>query len=372
MLIKNGKFIENNRYHDGDILIEGERIKAIGTIDDARHQEIIDAENKIIIPGLIDIHIHGAIGFDVLEASPEELNQIANFLKSQGTTSFLPTIITARDDQLFQALHNIKKANHPSIVGVHLEGPYINKNKKGCHDENLIKNPEIELIKKVNKILGNLHSHYTIAPELPNALAFINKVTKKGGTISLGHSDATKDESIKALNTGAKIFTHLFNAMRPLHHREPGIIGAALNSDRFVEVISDGVHVDPEILKIIYRLKGNKKIVLVTDAMQACGLGDGNYHFGGFNVIVNEGIARKEDGTLASSTLTMFKALKLMMQFINIPLEEAIDMATINPAKVIGIEQDYGSISVGKIADLLILDNNLNIETIIHKGKKEL
>lgn len=368
ILIKNCKYYSNQKFINGDILIDRDIIIDVGNINEDCGK-VIDGEGKIVIPGLIDIHMHGAIGYNVMDASIDDLNKIANFLAHQGTTSFLPTTITSRDKDLIKTLQNIKNASNPNIIGVHIEGPYINKQNKGCHDENLIKNPEIKMIAIARKEVNNLHLHYTIAPELPNAIDFIKEVIKNGGTVSLGHSNATMDEALQAISVGANIFTHLFNAMRPFHHREPGIIGAALKSNEFVEVICDGIHVHPDIINLVYKIKGKEKIVLVTDAMQACGLGDGTYNFGGFKVIVKEGIARKEDGTLASSTLTIFKALKNAMKFLNIPLEEAIDMATINPAKALGIDNEYGSIDINKKADLIMLDNNFNIDKIINKGK---
>ncbi|HHU56534.1 MAG TPA: N-acetylglucosamine-6-phosphate deacetylase, partial [Acholeplasmataceae bacterium] len=349
-----------------DILIRKDKISEIGKIN-LYDEKQIDIQGNIVIPGLIDIHIHGAIGIDVMEASSKQLNEISCFLASQGTTSFLPTTITSSYSNLFNAIENIKNAKDSNILGVHIEGPFINKNKKGCHDENYIRNPDLEIVERT--IINGLHTHYTIAPELENAEEFIKNVVSLGRSVSLGHSEATSEEAKLSLNAGANIFTHLFNAMRPIHHREPGIIGAALTSDAFVEVICDGIHVHPEIIKLIYKTKGSKKIVLVTDAMQACGLGDGNYSFGGFEINVVNGVARKKDGTLASSTLTMFNALKNIMKYVNIPLEVAIDMATINPAKAIGVDRLYGSIEKNKIADLIILDENLNIKYVINKGK---
>jgi len=366
VLLKNGTIYQNNKFITDDILVENGLIKAIGNIN--TNAQTIDLKGAKIIPGLIDIHIHGSVGIDVMDANPEGLNKIARFLAEKGTTSFLATTITSNHENLIKALESINEANNKNVVGVHIEGPYINKDKRGCHDPMFIRNPNINEYDNVKEVFQGL-IHYTIAPELAGAIDFIEKITNDGTTVSIGHSNANMEITKLGLNAGANIFTHLFNAMSPIHHRDPNVSGTALLSDAFTELICDGIHVNKEIIKLIYKLKGRDKIILVTDAMQACGLGDGSYHFGGFDITVKDGVARKDDGTLASSTLTMFEALQNMMEFANLTLEEAIDMATINPAKAIKIDKEYGSIDIGKHADLLILDENENIKAVINKGE---
>lgn len=377
ILLKGGYYLSGDgNFKRADILIEGEKIISI--------QDKIEQKDGFItwnfkgcrlIPGFIDIHMHGALGYDVMVSSPSQIIEIAEHLAREGTTSFFPTTITANTDEVFEAIVNIKRAatsnmSGASIEGVHIEGPYINPRQKGCHDIVKMKQPSMEEYKEFKALAGDLKIHMTVAPELNGSFEFIDYVTRNGGTISIGHSDACSDIVEEALKHGAGIFTHLFNGMKGIHHREPGVAGTALLSEAYVELICDGIHVHPDIIRLIHRLKGKDKIVLVTDAMQAKGLGDGRYQFGGFTVIVSNGIARMEDGTLASSTLSMFNAVKNFVKFTGVRLEEAINMASLNPAKAIGIDYKTGSLEVGKRADIVVIDDGLQVEAVFYRGKR--
>lgn len=378
ILFRNCKYLsKDGTFEEADILVNDGIIASIGhNIQPDINCEIIDASGYKIIPGLIDIHIHGAIGYDVMTANPEQINEMGLFLAKSGTTTFLPTTITASMEDTCQALENIKtvaKINNIGayIAGVHIEGPYISPKQLGCHDVSLVKKPDISEFERFRDILGNdIKIHMTIAPELDDGFNFTNHVIESGASISIGHSNADARVVQMALQNGINCFTHLFNAMKGIHHREPGVAGAALVSNAFVELICDGAHVHPDIIKMIYNLKGSKEIVLMTDAMHATGLGDGQYFFGGAVINVVNGISRNESGALASSTLTMHKAMKNIIKFLDVPLEDAVRMATINPAKVIGIDNIVGSIEVGKQADILILDESLNINAVYCKGIK--
>jgi N-acetylglucosamine-6-phosphate deacetylase len=359
----------------GDIGVIEDTIVELGIIDIQESDEVIDISGLTVIPGLIDIHFHGALGYDIMEASQENMKKISSYLAKNGTTSFMATTITSTKETLLETLANInqifKTSNNlnSSIVGVHIEGPYISSLKKGCHNAEWMRIPSLEEYADIRKAVGDVLSvHITLAPELDGALEFMKHAVKEGVTVSIGHSNADYKTTKSALNSGAVIFTHLYNAMRGIDHREPGVVGAALNSDSYVEIICDGIHVHPDIVNMTWRLKGSDKIVLVTDAMKAAGLGDGIYEFGGFKILVSDGIARKEDGTLASSTLSMLDAVKNMIKFTGITLEQAVQMATKNPAKAVGIFGQVGSIEVNKKADLVILNKDLNIVDVYRKG----
>ena len=376
LILKNGLFLSaEGKFEKGDIAICDDTISSIGSLPgDGEASEIFDVEGCKVVPGLIDIHCHGAVGHDVMTSSPPQLKEIAEHLAKNGTTSFFPTTITSRMEDLLNVLRNVKEASKmagcgSSIEGVHIEGPYINAAHKGCHDPSLIKQPTLEEYESFREIMGDLKIHMTVAPEMPGNMEFIKYAVSKGSTVGIGHSDGNCSDVKKGLEAGATIFTHLFNGMRGIHHREPGVAGTALASDAFVELICDGIHVHPEIIKMVYRVKGKEKIVLVTDAMQATGFGDGEFSFGGFRVFVKDGIARKEDGTLAGSTLTMFKAIKNMMKFTGIPLEDAVSMASLNPAKVVGLSHITGSIQPGKRADLVVIDGSMEIKMVFCRGK---
>ena len=261
-------------FEKADILIDGESIKSIESkIEPIENCIIFDLKGHKIIPGLIDIHIHGALGYDVMMSSPSQIIKIAEHLAQEGTTSFFPTTITAEIGEIYNAIGNINKAavineSGASIEGVHIEGPYLNPKQKGCHDITKMKAPSIDEYLKFKSRAGDLKLHMTVAPELTDSIEFIDFVSKDSSTISIGHSDASSDIIKEALDHGAKIFTHLFNGMRGIHHREPGAAGAALLSDAYVELICDGIHVHPDIIKLIHKIKGKDKIVLVSDAMQ--------------------------------------------------------------------------------------------------------
>jgi N-acetylglucosamine-6-phosphate deacetylase len=377
ILLKNCKYLSpEGIFVIGDLAIDDTEIVDPGIINTPVEPVVIDLNGLRVVPGFIDIHFHGAMGYDIMDASLEEFKKISDYLINGGTTSFLATTITSPKQELIDTIKKIRCASQESdgkfssILGVHVEGPYINRVKKGCHKADWMRCPSTEELGELREILGpDLKIHMTLAPEIEGAMEFIKCAVQKGVSISIGHSNATAEITCESIANGANCFTHLFNAMKGIDHREPGVAGAALNSDSFVELICDGVHVHPDMINIVYRLKGKDQIILVTDAMKAAGLGDGTYEFGGFKVIVDKGVARKEDGTLASSTLTMLDAVKNMVMFTKISLEEAILMATRNPAQAIGVYDKVGSIEIGKRADLVILDENMNIVEILCGGK---
>lgn len=362
IIIEKGKIIE---------IVNKEKLKT-ATLTGA---EVIEGKDKFIAPGYIDIHVHGGGGSDVMDGDYEAINQIAIAHSHFGTTSFLPTTMTMDKNKIIGSLRTIYEAKlrgtgGAEILGVNLEGPYINPEKKGAQREIDIREPSIKEFAELNKASGNLIRLVTIAPEMLEAIEFIKYLHKQGIIASIGHSNATYVQTQAGIKAGLSHVTHTFNAMRGLHHREPGVVGAVLTSSELtVEIIADGVHIHPIILKIITQIRENEKIVLITDSTKATGMKEGTYDLGGQEVTVAKGQARLKNGTLAGSVLTMDKAVKNMTNKVGISLPKAIQMASFNPAKSIGIDDKKGSLEPGKDADIVILNKNLETELTIVAGK---
>lgn len=363
---------------DKAICIEEGRISSI---KDKKHiinhvdAEIIDAANGFIVPGFIDIHVHGGGGSDVMDGSYEALKQIAKTDSISGTTSFLPTTMTMNKEKIIASLKSVREAykkgtGAAEILGVNLEGPYINPLKKGAQKEEDISSPSIEEFLEFNNASGNLIRIVTIAPEMPGAINFIRWLSEHNIIASVGHSDATYKQVQEGIKAGLTHVTHIFNAMRKFDHREPGTAGAALFSPELVvEMIADGIHLHPVTMKIIVKIKEPEKIILITDAMAATGEPDGTYSLGGQEVVVKNDEARLKNGTLAGSILTLDKAVRNMVNIAGISLIEAIRMVTINPAKCLGVENRKGSLEPGKDADIAVLDESLRVKTTLVRGK---
>ncbi|MDP4094026.1 MAG: N-acetylglucosamine-6-phosphate deacetylase [Bacillota bacterium] len=375
--LQNGCYLTpDGKFTKGDVIIENSKLKLDHVSETLTNKEdCLDMEGLFVLPGLIDVHIHGAAGHDVMNSTPGQIKEMAGFLARNGVTSFVPTTMTAAAQSIKAALGNIKKASEmdsiaATIAGVHIEGPYINALQRGCHNPALIKPPDIEEFYSFRKIIGDdLKLRITVAPEVEGAMEYIKEVSVNGGSISLGHTDADSKIILEAVKNGAVSFTHLFNAMKGLHHREPGTAGAALAGDSYVELICDGIHVHPDIINLVYKIKGTDKIILITDSIPAAGMGDGEYRFGGYKVLVSEGQARNGNGALAGSTITLWQAVKNIMGFTGASLEAAVRMASINPARLIGLDNITGSIEEGKRADLFAVNKNLDIVYVFCKGR---
>ena len=386
MINKNNKTIISNGtiitpfqlFEDKVVSIEKGKIIAVEdkkNIFEPEEIEIIDAGEGFIVPGFIDMHVHGGGGFDIMDGKYEAVQQVAAAHSRFGTTAFLPTTMTMSKDKIIESLKSVKKAfvkgtGTAEILGVHLEGPYINSERKGAQKKEDIKNPSIEEFLEFNLASGNLIRLVTIAPEMPGAIELIHWLSKHKIIASVGHSNATYEQAQKSIRAGLNHVTHTFNAMRGLDNHEPGVVGAALSSPGLtVEMIADGVHLHPAVMKILTRVKGAEKIVLITDAIRATSMPEGTYDLGGQDVIVTDGQARLKDGTLAGSILTMDKAVRNMISMVGVSLSEAIQMATINPARCLGVQDRKGSLAAGKDADIIILDKELKVKLTMVKGK---
>lgn len=378
--IVNGKIITPKEVFLNKVLIFDNKIKAIMEENEFKKQiackeisnvEIIDAKQSYISPGFIDIHIHGSGGCDAMDGEVEAIETISKVIAKNGVTAFLPTTMTMDREKIYKALENIRhcmKLNlqGAKILGAHLEGPFINEKYKGAQKNDYIVQPEYDFIKQFKDIIKII----TLAAEKDKDFKFIKKVKKETDiSLSIGHSNATYEEAMEAINMGVDSVTHIFNAMTPLNHRKPGVVGASFNSDTYCEIIADTIHVHPAVFNILKKIKGTDKVILITDSMRAGCLKDGVSELGGQKVIVKDNSARLEDGTLAGSILRLNKAVKNFKEYTDITINEAINMVSLNPAKNLKLHNEIGSIEVGKYADVVIFDKDFCIEHTIVNGK---
>jgi N-acetylglucosamine-6-phosphate deacetylase len=363
-------FIENGKIHEiGPIKALPSHLKKVTKIE--------IAEDQNVVPGFIDVHIHGAAGADTMDATIEALHTMAKALPAEGTTSFLATTITQKHESIENALknaaHYLKGHNDSGkadVLGVHLEGPFISKKRAGAQPMEYIIDPDIELFKHWQELAEGSIKLVTVAPELENGTNFVSYLRETGVIASIGHSDAIYEEMEKAVKAGAKQVTHLFNGMRGIHHREPGVAGSALIfKELMIELIADGIHVRPEVMKLVINAKGTEGMILITDAMRAKCLKSGVYDLGGQDVSVADGKALLADGTLAGSILKMNDSIKNILEAAGITLSEAVQMASVNPAKQLNVYDRKGSISVGKDADITILSNEYQVDLTFCRGE---
>jgi N-acetylglucosamine-6-phosphate deacetylase len=360
--------------NDTGVLVEDGKIVGVGVEENSKVTEI-NLQKYKVLPGLIDMHIHGVNGFDTMDATYHSLNEISKYLAYNGVTSFLATTVTSSLDKIGNAISNVnecinKGLDGARVLGSYIEGPYITKEHKGAHPESFIREININEIEGLVSKSNNTVKVMTLAPEKKNVIEAIHYLKNNGIKVSMGHTNASYREAIEAVENGAEIAVHIFNGMRGLQNREAGMLGAALIDDRInVEMICDCVHVDIPLMQIAVRCKKNENLLLITDCMMAGGLKDGEYILGELKVLVKEDIARVESGSLAGSTLKLIDAVKNMVEKVGVPLKDAVNMATINPARVIGIDKELGSIELGKIADIIAVDDGYNIVFTMIGGK---
>jgi len=372
-------FTPTTEISDAGILIHGDTIEAIGPRSGmtlpAGAQEI-RAAGKTAVPGFIDVHIHGAGGHDVMEGTDAALRSITRKVSEYGTTSLVATTVTASTDQTLRAVEGISgyiaqqhETEEPraEVLGIHFEGPFISK-RRGVHPSQWIQLPSAETLSRFLKAAAGNARILTIAPEVLGAAPCIDAAREAGLIVSMGHTDATYEQARAAMARGARSATHVYNAMRPFSHRDPGVIGAVLTSPEVnAELIADGVHVDEAAMKLLLLAKGAAHVTLVSDGLSATGMPDGKYMLGEFEVTVSGGVCRNADGVLAGSTLTLDRALRNIVA-LGIPLPDAVRMLTLNPASLLGIEFKKGSLRVGADADILLLDESLHLAGVWARG----
>lgn len=376
LFIKGGLIYLDGKWEkDLAIAVDGGKILDIVPGDAGFEGQVLDAEGKYISPGFIDIHIHGCAGHDTMEGTVDSLEKMAAFVASHGTTSFLPTTVTAPFDSIQKSVEAVcegmkKELGGAQILGAHLEGPWISTKAKGAHVEEYIKDPDVEAFRQWPEDLKSAVRLVTMAPELPGAKECIKFLTDRGIVVSIGHTTADYRRCMESFDWGIRHVTHFYNAMAPFKHREPALVGAALDDERVtIELIADLIHVHPAALRLAIKLKGAHRVALITDSMEASGLKDGVYSLGAYKVWVKNGEARLESGTLAGSTLTQDRALRNICSS-GISLEDGIRMLTETPARVIRMEDQKGRIKKGLDADLVIMDGDLEVVMTFVKGRK--
>ena len=373
MILKNAE-VFNGDFEKirADVKIEGEKISKIG---DFSSEDGLDLTGLVVMPGLIDMHIHGCGGADTGDATPEALETMSQTLVKNGVTSFCPASMTLSFEELTKIFANIDamkdKVGGAYIHGANMEGPYIAMSKKGAQNPLYVRNPDKEEFKKLYEGCNGAIRVVDIAPECDGGDEFIKEI-QPICPVSIAHTDAGYDEAVHAIELGVRHITHLFNAQSGLHHRKPGVVGAAFDVGRAngvrAELICDGFHIHPATLRIAFREMGEDGTVIISDSMKAAGCPDGDYDLGGQPVYVRDGKALLADGTIAASTSNVYKELKNVISF-GISEKQAVKSATINPAKAIRVDDKTGSIEEGKLADILVVDKDYNIKLVIVKGE---
>lgn len=377
-------YAEDGVITHGFIEIEKGRIVQIGDVSELpadtgkEVRSFADSEGMICVPGFVDGHIHGADGADTMDGTPSALDTMTNALPREGTTSFLATTMTQDAGEIKRALENAgsyigkqREAGVAEVLGIHLEGPFISPEKPGAQPSDAIIQPDVALFDEWQALSNDQIRLVTVAPEEDGGMDVVRHLVDEGIIASIGHSNATYEQVIEAVNAGASRVTHLYNGMRGLHHREPGVAGAAfLHDELLAEVIADGIHSRPEMVNLAYREKGRQGLTTITDAMRAKCLNDGTYDLGGQDVTVQAGEARLANGSLAGSILEMDQAIRNLMDFTGCSLEDVVQMASENTARQLGVFDRKGSLKAGKDADFVILDESYRVMATFCRGKE--
>ena len=371
LAIRNAKIVLENGILEGKALLLSDKID--GIVDEneiPEGAEIIDCKGGYVTPGFIDLHIHGYLGKDVCDATAESIRTIAGGIVENGVTGFLPTTMTVDMMVINGAINACREVKNcgeyygSQILGVHAEGPFISASKKGAQNERFILKPDADFVKANADIIKII----TLAPEEDEGFAEIKRMADETDVVvSMGHTSADYKTAMESSKNGVKHATHLFNAMTPMTHRAPGVVGAALNSDVSCELIVDTYHVDPALYEMVYKMKG-RKLCFITDCLPAGGLPEGEYTLGGAKIIYRDNLCKLEDGTIAGSVLKLNKGVWNVYNNSTIPLHECVNCATLNPATTIGVADRKGSIEVGKDADIVVLDDEFNVKKTIIGG----
>ena len=354
-----------------DVCFDGEKLE-----QSSADGKTYDASGCYVIPGLTDLHFHGCVGEDFSDATPDGLQKMADYELSRGVTQICPAGMTLGEDQLTRicqnaAAHRAKNPGGAELVGLHLEGPFLCKAKKGAQNEAFLHDPDPAMLHRLQQAAQGMVKLVTLAAEQPGALEFIRSAQEDGITVSLGHTTADYDTACAAYEAGARQATHLFNAMPPFTHRAPGVVGAAFDHPQVkVELISDGVHIHPSVVRAVFQLFGARRVILISDSLRATGMPDGRYPFGGQEIEVHGNRATMADdpNTLAGSVSDLMACMRSAVSF-GIPLHDAVRAAAVNPAQVLGVFDRLGSLDVGKTANLAILDRDLNLKDVFFRGQ---
>ena len=382
MKIRNASvYTSYGNFEQLDVLIHDGMIQAVTPKDGLKNIEddvTVDGTGMYLIPGLTDIHFHGCVGYDFCDGTEEAIEAMARYQARNGVTTICPATMTYPEEKLTEICRAARAYNEredvkrigASLVGIHMEGPFISHTKKGAQNPNYIQKPDVDMYRRLQQESGGLIKLVDIAPEVEGAMPFIQAVYSEVA-VSLAHTAADYNTAMEAFGNGARHVTHLFNTMDPYSHRAPGVIGAAADSPGAeVELICDGIHIHPAVVRSSLRLYGPDRVILVSDSMEATGMPDGEYSLGGQPVHVKGNRATLADGTIAGSATNLMQCLRVMVQDMGLPLETAVRCAAVNPAKSIGIYDRYGSIAPGKVANLVLLNQDLEVMTVILNGEE--
>lgn len=367
MRLTGKRFDPGTGFTPGTLCIEGDRI--VPWADGAE----FDLADCYLIPGLTDLHFHGCVGADVSDGDPAGLQKMADYELSRGVTQICPAGMTLTTEQLRKVCENVARhaktaKTGAELVGINLEGPFLSEAKKGAQNGAWLQPPNLELLKQLQEAAQGLVKLVSVAPELEGAMEFIQGA-KEICAVSVAHTTANYDTALAAFRAGARQVTHLYNAMPPFAHRDPGVIGAAADSpETRCELIADGVHVHPAVVRATFRLMGRDRMILISDTMRAAGLSDGQYTLGGQAVTVTGRLAALADGTIAGSCTDLMSCMLSAVSF-GIPLADAVTAAAVNPAKALGLYDRYGSLDAGKVANVAVLEPDLSLRAVIFRGK---
>jgi N-acetylglucosamine-6-phosphate deacetylase len=372
--IQNGLiFQENGSFVPGTLYLVNERIVSAQEYETVSGTEtVIDADGAYVIPGLTDIHFHGCMGADCCDGTEEAFRTMAAYELGCGVTSITPATMTMSEEVLSgicRTAHDFTYEDGADFCGLYMEGPFISTAKKGAQNEKYIHPADTGMLNRLQEISGGKIRTVVVAPETEGAMDFIQENAGKIN-ISLAHTTADYETAKEALALGASELTHLYNAMPPFTHRAPGPIGAAADNENcMVELICDGIHIHPAVVRTTFKIFGDDRIILISDSMRAAGMADGEYDLGGQKVLVTGNRAVLEDGTIAGSVTNLMDCVRTAVKEMGIPLASAIRCAAVNPVRAIGMLQDYGTLDAGKYANIVLLDSELNIQKILHRGK---
>lgn len=373
MIIKNAKvFMPAGKFEKKNIYIENDTFTEVSEKNEQADEVCLDASGLFAIPGLTDIHFHGCAGYDFCDGTEEAIQAIADYELANGITNIVPATMTYGEDKLTEIALAAKAHDNKegaALLGINMEGPFISMAKKGAQNPAYIHTPDVDMFRRLQEVSGGLFKLVDIAPEEENSMEFIEALKDEVG-ISIAHTTADYETACQAFEKGARQVTHLYNAMPPFSHRAPGVIGAAYDHSHVrVELICDGIHIHPSVVRATFQLFSDDRVILISDSMMATGLEDGDYSLGGQAVKVTGPLATLSDGTIAGSATNLFNCLRTAVLKMNIPLESAVKAAAVNSAKAVNIYDHHGSIEKGKAADLLLLDKDLQLVHVIHNGK---
>ncbi|MFW6190488.1 MAG: N-acetylglucosamine-6-phosphate deacetylase, partial [Candidatus Bipolaricaulota bacterium] len=370
--LKNGMvvFPEKGEVKRADVVIEGEKIARTGEdLFDSVADQVIDLDGNYLSPGFVDLQVNGAGGVDFLTCSRKELDRAADLWLRHGTTSFLGTVITQDLEAMNDAISRLLESDLPNLLGVHVEGPFLSPEKHGTHNEKHLKEPGKKYFNRIVRGFEEGIELFTFAPDVRGAADLLSWIEDIEAVPSIGHTNAEYGTALSFVEEGVSSFTHLFNGMKGLHHRNPGTAGAALNSNAAVGLIADGLHLHPGTVELVQKTKSPESVCLVSDAIAAAGMDDGDYVLGDQEIIVENSLAKLENGTIAGSTLTLDNAASNYMEFTDVELVKAIQAVTVNPADLLDRTGEIGTLEEGSAADLVVFDEDINVKSTIINGE---